>query len=256
MSFKNKTIIITGGAQGIGGSCTTIFHREKGNVVILDVDETAGKALSERLGDRAIFIKCNVSQESEVKSAMEQAIARFGSLDVLVNNAGILRYASVTDTTEEEWDLMMDINLKGFFLCAKHALPHMMEKGDGVVINMSSAQAHTVQENVAAYCTTKTAVLGLTRSIAVDYAPQVRCVAICPGTVDTPMNRKAFQLSPDPEAVLQETKDMHVLKRIADPDEIGELVAFVASNKSPFITGQDIRIDGGLGIKTEGSKKN
>ncbi|MEX0929852.1 MAG: glucose 1-dehydrogenase [Balneolales bacterium] len=256
MSFENKTIVITGGAQGIGESCTRIFHRDHGQVVILDVDEAAGEELSRKLGDRALFIKCNVARESEVKNAMQQAVATFGSLDVLVNNAGILRYSTVTETTEEEWDLVMDVNLKGSFLCAKHAIPYMMEKGSGAVINMSSAQAFLVQEQVAAYCTTKTALIGLTRSIAVDYAPQVRSVAICPGTVDTPLNRKAFAMSPDPEAVLQECKDMHVLKRIAGADEIGELVAFVAGEKAPFITGQVIRIDGGLGIKAEGSKKN
>jgi len=255
MTFENKTVVITGGAQGIGESCTKIFHREKANVTILDVDEAAGKKLCEQLGDRALFIKCDVSNENEVVNAMQQTLEKFGGLDVLVNNAGILRYAAVTELSEEDWDAVMNINVKGAFLCAKHAIPHIMKKGAGTVINMSSAQAFIVQENVSAYCTSKTALLGLTRSIAVDYAPQIRCVAICPGTVDTPMNRKAFQLSPDPEAVLQECKDMHLLKRIAGTDEIGELVVFVASEKSPFITGQAIRIDGGLGVKVEGSKK-
>ncbi|MEX0686809.1 MAG: glucose 1-dehydrogenase [Balneolales bacterium] len=256
MSFKNKTIVITGGAQGIGESCARIFHREKGNVVILDIDQSSGNRLSEQLGERALFISCDVSNEAEVQDAMRQAVNEFGSLDILVNNAGILKYATVTELSVEDWDLVMSVNLKGSFLCAKHAIPYMMEQGDGVVINMSSVQAFLVQEKVSAYCTSKTALLGLTRSIAVDYAPQVRCVAICPGTVDTPLNRQAFQMSPDPEAVLQECKDMHLLKRIAGTDEIAELVAFVASGKAPFITGQAIRIDGGLGIKAEGSKKD
>lgn len=256
MSFEGKTVVITGGAEGIGAGCAKVFHRERANTVVLDVNEQTGNELCARLGDRARFIKCDVSKESEVQNAMKQAAGHFGSLDVLVNNAGILKYFSVTETSEEDWDNILGINLKGAFLCAKHALPYMMEAGAGVVVNMSSVQAYTTQEKVAAYVTSKSALIGLTRSIAIDYAPEVRCVAICPGGVDTPLNRKAFQESPDPKQVRQETIDLHLLKRMADPEEIGELVAFVASDKGSFITGQPIRIDGGVGAKVAGSKKD
>ncbi|MEX0769939.1 MAG: glucose 1-dehydrogenase [Balneolaceae bacterium] len=256
MLFENKTILVTGGAKGIGAGCVKVFHREQANVVILDMDEEAGQALREDLGERTLFVKCDVSKETDVRRAVEQAVEEFGGLDVLVNNAGILQYSTVTDTSEENWDRVMDINVKGAFFCAKHAIPHMQAGGSGVVVNMSSVQAFVTQENVAAYVTSKSALIGLTRSIAVDYAPEIRSVAICPGGVDTPLNREAFRQSPDPEAVRQETIDLHLVGRMADPEEIGELVAFVASRKGAFITGQPIRIDGGLGLKAEGSKKD
>ncbi|MFH5833991.1 SDR family NAD(P)-dependent oxidoreductase [Halalkalibaculum sp. DA384] len=256
MSFKNKTVVITGAAKGIGAGCAEVFYREEAQVVLLDIDEEAGIERSEQLGQRALFIQCDISREQQVADAMEQAASHFGGIDVLVNNAGILHYATVTETTEDQWDSLMNVNLKGAYLCSRHAIPYMQENGSGVVVNMSSVQAFVTQEKVAAYATSKAALIGLTRSIAVDYAPDIRSVAVCPGGVDTPLNRQAFQQSPDPEAVRQETIDIHLLKRMARQEEIGELVAFVASDKGSFITGQPIRIDGGIGLKVEGSKKD
>lgn len=254
MNFTGKTAVITGGAKGIGGACSRIFHREGANVVILDTD-LQGQTLAEELGSRSLFIQCDVSKAAQVREAMEKAVTAFGGIDILVNNAGIQRYSTVTETSEEEWDLVMNVNLKSAFLCAKHAIPSMLERGSGVVINVSSVQAFISQQTVAPYTTSKTAMLGLTRSIAVDYAPKIRCMAVCPGTIDTPMLRDAFQLSPDPDAVYQECVDMHLVKRIGTPEEVGELCAYLASDKAAFFTGQAIRIDGGLGITIAGSKK-
>jgi NAD(P)-dependent dehydrogenase (short-subunit alcohol dehydrogenase family) len=255
MQLQNKTAVITGGAKGIGGASSRIFHREGASVAILDWDADAGERLARELGDRALFIQCDVSKESQVQEAISKCIAAFGEIDILVNNAGIQRYSTITETSEEEWDLVMNVNLKSAFLCAKHAIPSMQRKGKGAVINVSSVQAFITQNNVAPYTTSKTAMLGLTRTIAVDYAPQIRAVAVCPGTVDTPMLRDAFQLSPDPGEVYRECVDMHLVKRIALPEEVGELIAYLASDKASFITGQAIRIDGGLGITIGGSKR-
>lgn len=254
MSFEGKTIVITGGAKGIGAGCVKVFHREKGQVVFLDVDEEAGFKLSEKLGERVLFIPCDISNEQQVSEAMKKAADHFGGIDVLVNNAGILHYATVTETTEKNWDALMNVNLKGAFLCAKHAIPYMQKAGAGVVVNMSSAQAFVVQEQVAAYATSKTALIGLTKSIAVDYAPNIRSIAICPGGVDTELNREAFQQSADPQRARRETIDIHLVKRMAKPEEIGEAAAFVASDKGSFITGQALRIDGGVGVRVAGSK--
>lgn len=255
MPFTNKTVIVTGGAKGIGEGCAAVFYRENANVAILDMDEKAGRTLVNQLGKRAYFVKCDVSKAGQVKDAMDKISERYGNIHFLVNNAGILKYASVTDTSEKEWDSVLDVNIKGAFLCAKYAIPHILDAGGGVVINMSSVQAFVAQNNVAAYVTSKSALIGLTRSIAVDYAPMVRSVAICPGGVDTPLNREAFRQSPDPEQVRQETVDLHLVGRMAEQNEIGELVAFVCSEKGSFINGQPLRIDGGLGIKVAGSKK-
>lgn len=256
MSFEGKTVVVTGGAKGIGAGCVKVFHREQAQVVILDVDEEAGSKIENQLGDRVLFLSCDISDEKQVAKAMKKAADHFGGIDVLVNNAGILHYATVTETTEQAWDSLMNVNLKGAFLCAKHAIPYMQKAGSGVVVNMSSVQAYVVQEKVAAYVTTKSALIGLTKSIAVDYAPNIRSVAICPGGVDSELNRDAFQQSADPEKALQETIDIHLVKRMAQPEEIGEMVAYVASKKGSFITGQALRIDGGIGLRVAGSKND
>lgn len=255
MSFENKVVVITGGAKGIGGSCSEIFRRDKAKVCILDVDEK-GQALADKLGEGTIFIKCDVSKGKEVVAAFEHIIKKMGDIDVLVNNAGIQTYGIVTKTTEEDWDRVINVNVKSAFLCAKQALPSMMKKGKGCIVNVSSVQAFISQNNVAGYTTSKTAMLGLTRSIAVDYAPNIRCVAVCPGTIDTPMLRSSFQLSPDPDEVYQECVEMHLPKRIGTSEEVAELIVYLASDKAGFITGQAFRIDGGLGISIGGSKRD
>jgi NAD(P)-dependent dehydrogenase (short-subunit alcohol dehydrogenase family) len=148
------------------------------------------------------------------------------------------------------------VNLKSMFLCAKYVIPLMLSHGRGVIINVASVQAFVSQRKVAAYTTAKTAVLGLTRSIAIDYAPHIRCVAVCPGTINTPMLQEAIALSPNPEDVLQECVDMHLTGRIGEPGEVAELIAFLCEERASFITGEAIRIDGGLGTFIGGSKRN
>ena len=252
---KKKHAIITGGAKGIGASSSRIFAREGYHVTIMDIDDKEGEKLAEELGEEVQFIRCDMGNEAMIIQSFAHSIKTFGEIDVLVNNAGIQRYGTVLSTTSEEWDEVMTVNLKSCFLCSKEAIKSMKKKGNGVVVNVSSVQAYISQDNVVAYTTAKTALLGFTRSIAVDYSPAIRSVAICPGTIDTPMLRSSIALSPNPEEILQECNDMHLMKRIGQPDEVGELIYFVASEKGSFITGQAIRVDGGLGIAAGGSKK-
>jgi len=252
MNFTNKTAIITGAAKGIGAACAKVFYEAGANVALLDV----AKDTSNINDKKWLFLNCDVSDEAEVKDAFEKINQHFASVDFLVNNAGIQRYGSVSETSTEEWDLVMSVNLKSYFLCAKYALPAIQKNNKGVVVNVASVQAFVSQQKVAAYTTAKTAILGLTRSIAVDYAPNIRCVAVCPGTIDTPMLRDSFALSPNPDEVLQECIDMHLTKRIGKPEEIAELVLYLCDDKASFITGQAIRIDGGLGITIQGSKRD
>ena len=251
-----KHAVITGGAKGIGESAVRIFIREDYRVTILDIDSEAGSKLSQALGEDVLFIKCDMANEEMIRDSFSKAIGHFGEISVLVNNVGIVIYGTVTTTTSEDWDLNMNINLKSYFLCSKEAIPSMQKIGKGVIINVSSAQAFISQSSVAAYTTGKTALLGLTRSIAVDYSPDIRCVAICPGTIDTPMLQSALKESPNPQAVLDECNEMHLLKRIGTADEVAELIVFAASDKGGFMTGQAIRVDGGIGIKVAGSKKD
>ena len=147
----------------------------------------------------------------------------------------------------------MNINLKSAFLCAKYAIPSMKQKGGGIVVNVASVQSFHSQQNVAPYTTSKAALLGLTRSIAVDFAPAIRSVAVCPGTVDTPMVRWTAEQTGDAEALYEEVADMHLSKRIAKPEEIAGMIAYLCSDEASFITGQAIRIDGGLGVLLGGT---
>ncbi len=255
MSFENVKVVVTGGAKGIGGACVKAFTEGGAKVCILDIDQ-AGQEFADTLGDDTFFIHCDVSKEDDVKTAFKKIEKKLGAVEVLVNNAGIQRYSTVTETSEEEWDLVMNVNLKSAFLCSKYAIPMMVNNKKGCVINVASVQSFISQKNVAPYTTSKTALLGLTRSIAVDYAPNIRSVAVCPGTVDTPMLRNSIQESPNPDEVLEECNEMHLVKRICSSEEVGELVTYLASDKAGFITGQAIRIDGGLGITIGGSKRD
>lgn len=252
MNKQHKTIVVTGGNKGIGAAVSALFLASGAKVAILDLDETCSLSESENL----YYQHCDVSDEPAVEQAIQAVYAHFGSIDVLVNNAGIQRYGTVTETSSALWDEVMRVNLRSYFLCCHYALPFMMKNDSGIIINVSSVQAFHSQPKVAAYTTAKTALLGLTRSIAVDYAPAIRCIAICPGTIDTPMLRDAILESPDPDAVMKECEDMHLLQRIGKPEEVAELIRFLCDDKAAFMTGQAIRIDGGLGIVIQGSKKD
>ena len=254
--MNKPVVVVTGGAKGIGGACAKLFHQRGWQVGILDVDKDQGSELSAQLGTGTLFVPCDVSKKDAVSEAFEKVIAEFGHISVLVHSAGVQRYSKVTDTTEEEWDFMMDVTVKSAFLCSKYAIPSMQQSGKGFIALVSSVQAFISQQNVAPYTTAKTALLGLNRSIAVDYGPQVRCVAVCPGTVDTPMFRSSINLSPDPQEVYDECVDMHLVKRIGQPEEVAELIYFLSGDQASFITGQAIRIDGGLGVSIGGSKRD
>lgn len=255
MQFDGQTAVVTGAAGGIGRATASGFHREGANVALIDVDE-AGADQAREFGDRGLFIRCDVSRAADVDAAFSAIVAQFGEIAVLVNNAGVLHYGTVTETSEQDWDRVLSINLKSAFLCARCAVPSMLRRGNGVVINLASVQSLLSQHGVAPYTTSKTAMLGLTRSIAIDYAPTVRCVAVCPGTVDTPMLHWALKQSPDPDDVLDEVRHMHPMGRVATPAEVAKLILFLASDRAGFITGGYIRIDGGLGLSIGGSKRS
>jgi NAD(P)-dependent dehydrogenase (short-subunit alcohol dehydrogenase family) len=255
--FENKCIVITGASKegGVGAATARLFHNEGARICMLDVDDQSGAALQRELGKAALFRQCDVSEEKSVREAFEVAMDSFGSIDILVNNAAVLGYTSVHLTSLEEWNRILSVNITGPFLCAKYAVPYMLEQKKGVIVNVGSAQSFMSQRNVAPYVVSKTALLGLTRSIAVDYTPYIRCNAVCPSTIDTPMLHWALEQSPDPEAMLRECVDMHLLKRIAKPEEIASLIAFLCSDDAANITGQAFRSDGGIGIMIEGSNE-
>jgi NAD(P)-dependent dehydrogenase (short-subunit alcohol dehydrogenase family) len=254
MNFQDKVAVITGGSSGVGLATAELLVKRGAKVAVLDWNDSGSQFVKDHAAE-ALFVKTDVSSEPEVIAAVAQTISRFGEIDCLVNNAAVLAYSTVTETTLEDWNRVIGVNLTGAFLVAKHCIPSMQRKGRGSIVNVASVQAFMSQEKVAPYVSSKTALLGLTRSIAVDYAPMIRCNAVCPGTIDTPMLHWAIGQSPDPQAIYNECVDMHLLKRIAQPQEIAELILFLASDLALNITGQAIRSDGGIGLKIDGSKQ-
>ncbi|MEZ5428986.1 MAG: SDR family oxidoreductase [Pyrinomonadaceae bacterium] len=250
MRFDGKAVVVTGGALGIGRAACEILAERGAAVSILDWDEDAGNDIRQKIADaggRSIFEKINVADFEAVSRAVENARRTFGRLDSLVVSAGIQRYGTALSTSEEEWNEVLDVNLKGAWNAARAAIPFLQEAGGGSIVNVSSVQALASQQNVLAYTISKHGLLGLTRSIAMDFArDNIRANAVCPGTVDTPMLRWAASLDPNPQSVYDACNAMHPLGRIAQPREIAEVIAFLAHQSSSFVTGAVWTVDGGL----------
>ncbi len=250
MRFDGKTVVVTGGALGIGRAACEIFAERGAAVSIVDRDEKAGRELCvaiERAGASAIFNQVDVSKFDEVVDAMQVTNAAFGRIDSLVVSAGIQRYGTAVSTPDGEWDEVLNVNLKGAWNAARAAIPFINSAGGGTIVNVSSVQALASQQNVLAYTVSKHGLIGLTRSMAMDFAhDNIRANAVCPGTVDTPMLEWAASLDPDPQSVYDACKAMHPLGRIAKPREIAEVIAFLAHESSSFVTGAVWTVDGGL----------
>jgi NAD(P)-dependent dehydrogenase (short-subunit alcohol dehydrogenase family) len=249
MRFDGKVIFVTGGALGIGRAACEIFAERGASVAIVDWDEAAGKELAsqfEEAGYPAMFHKVNVASFDEVQKAADATAEAFGRIDSLVVSAGIQRYGTAVSTDEAQWDEVMGVNLKGAWNAAKACIPHIQKQG-GSIVNVSSVQALASQQNVLAYTASKHGLIGLTRSMAMDFAKDgIRANAVCPGTVDTPMLKWAASLDPNPQSVYDACNAMHPIGRIAQPREIGEVVSFLAHESSSFVTGAVWTVDGGL----------
>ena len=248
--FDNKVVVVTGGANGIGEATTCKFAELGATVAILDRDEAAGRNLAERLtaaGKRARCYRCDMGSSAEVKEAIATVARDWGGMDVLVSNAGIQRYGNVVDTSEELWEEVMRVDLKGTFHLARHALPEVIQRGGGSLVVVSSVQGLAALSKSAAYVTAKHALLGLVRSIALDYAKHnIRANCVCPGTVDTPMMRRALAAVAEPQKLLGRLNQMHALGRIARAEEVANAIVFLASDWASFITGAALLVDGGM----------
>ena len=247
--LTGKRALITGAASGIGRATALLFAREGAAVAVVDVDEAGGQAVAQAIqdeGGRAVFVCCDVTQAEDCRRAVQRTVDEFGGLDILFNNAGIIRRASVIGTPEEEWDRVMAVNVKSIFLLSKYAIPVMAQAGGGAIVNTSSGWGLVGGRNAVSYCASKGAVVNMTRAMALDHGAQnIRVNCVCPGDTDTAMLRnEAQQLGHSEERFLMEAAD-RPLRRIGQPEDIAQAVLYLASAASAFVTGTILVVDGG-----------
>lgn len=248
MRLKDKVALITGASMGQGRAASLIFAKEGAKIIALDINEKSGNEtveLVKKEGGDAVFIQCDVASEKQVKNAIQKGISHFKKLNILYNNAGVLwrdKDFEVTRTTEENWDRVMNINLKGYVWVCKYGIPELIKQGGGSIINIGSISALLGYETAQdAYTCSKGAIISLTRSLAIVYAKyNIRTNVIHPGAIDTPM--QSIWDEETRKIIAEETP----LKRIGTPEDIAYCALFLASDESSFITGAEIVVDGGV----------
>jgi NAD(P)-dependent dehydrogenase (short-subunit alcohol dehydrogenase family) len=245
--FAGKVIVITGGGSGIGRGTALLFAREKAQVAVIDWNNSNGQEtvnLIQGAGGRGVFTKADVSNSTEVQHAVQAIVERWGRIDVLFANAAVQINRPLTETSEEDWEQMMAVNLKGAFLCCKHVIPVMRKQKQGCIVICSSGHAFQTYPNYTAYAATKGGLLAFMRAAALDCAPDgIRVNCIIPGATDTPLLRYHLNLSPEDERRILEKIP---LRRFATPEDIAKGVRFLASSDASYITGTWLSVDGGL----------
>lgn len=236
-----RVCIVTGGSQGIGEACARRFSREGAKVVIADIDDARGQALAAEL--KALYVHCDVGDKTQVDGLMDQAVRSHGRIDVLVSNAGIFKAADFLDVTEADFDAVLRVNLKGAFLCGQAAARRMVQSGGGSIVNMSSVNGFLAIPNIASYNVSKGGINQLTRVMALALADKnVRVNAVAPGTIATELAAKAVLTSEEAQRKIMSRTPM---KRLGEPMEIADAVAYLASEAASYITGEILVIDGG-----------
>ncbi|MFZ3385284.1 MAG: 3-oxoacyl-ACP reductase FabG [Candidatus Methanoperedens sp.] len=244
MRVKDKVVIITGGGSGIGRETGILFAREGSKVVVADVNEKAGTETVDTIkkaGGEAFFAILDVSNREQAKQVVKDTVAKYGRLDVLINNAGIIQDALVVKMTEEQWDKVININLKGPFNCIQAVVEQMISQGSGVILNISSIVALYGNVGQTNYAATKAGLVGMTKTLAKELGKKgIRVNAVAPGFIFTPMTAAM------PEKILEMMKEKTPLKRLGTPMDIANTLLFLASDDASFINGAVISVDGGL----------
>ncbi|MEN3186553.1 MAG: glucose 1-dehydrogenase [Atribacterota bacterium] len=249
LRLRDKVVIVTGASLGIGAETAFLFAQEGAFVVLLDLDEENGKSVLERIvssGGSAMFLKVDVSSETEVKSGIHSVVEKIGQIDVLINNAGIYRKGDVFSFSEDDFSRVVSVNVKGVLLCSKYAALAMKERNYGVIINVASEAGIVGIRNQIIYNLSKAAVISITKSCAVDLAPYgIRVSCVCPGTTFTPLVEKALSRERNPIAVRRELESGRPLNRLGTPLEIAAAILFLASDVVSYATGAVLSVDGG-----------
>jgi NAD(P)-dependent dehydrogenase (short-subunit alcohol dehydrogenase family) len=247
--LKGKIAIITGAARGIGATTARFFVNEGATVAIFDMKEDQGQALADELNGgakRALFCRCDVTNSAEIEQAVQKVVEELGLPTVLFNNAGIAIVGGIEELTEEEWDRQYAVNVKSIFLVSRAVIPHMRAAGGGSIINMGSESAFVGFPMHPAYCSSKAAVVHLSRSMAVRYATEgIRVNSLCPGTIETELFREFLAAQSDPAAVEAEIKRLHPLG-IGQPEDIAWAAVYMASDESRYMTGTPLLVEGGI----------
>lgn len=244
MKLKDKVALITGSSRGIGKAIALKFAKE-GAKIIINYHDSEAKAIQvvdeiKKIGSDAIAIKCDVSQENEVKNMVEKSIKKFGKIDILVNNAGIVYDIPLFEKTLEQWKNTINTNLIGTYLCSKYAAANMQKNNSGVIVNISSTNGiNTYSPYSADYDASKAGIISLTKNLAMELAPNIRVNSIAPGWVNTDMNKDL------PKKFIKDEKEKTFLKRFAEPQEIASVALFLVTENSSFINGSVIVVDGG-----------
>jgi NAD(P)-dependent dehydrogenase (short-subunit alcohol dehydrogenase family) len=248
--LAGKVALVTGGASGIGRASCVLFASEGAAVIVADlpgapIDDTL--AAIRQAGGRAIAAEGDVRSATDTQRMLATAVAEFGGIDVLFNNAGVEFVSSVEDLPEDKWDLVVDTNLKGIYLMSKAAIPHLIRRGGGSIVNTASQLGWVGVPRFSAYCASKGGVVNLTRAMALELAPhRIRVNALCPGAVETPLLLRQFEGGRSgPQGSLQSLADLHAMKRIAQPVELAYPALFLACDESSFMTGASLVVDGG-----------
>lgn len=254
MRVKDRVAIVTGAAMGIGAGIASVLAQEGARVVVADVN-AEGERTADRLrraGGEAIFVKTDVADEAQIRRMVDQALAEYGKLNILVNNAGIGVYTPVHETALQDWERCLRVNLTGPFLCAKYALPYLKAAGSGSIVNIASVHAYQNVGGTAPYAASKGGLVALTRVMAIDYAKdKIRVNAICPGWVFTPLIEGIFRASGDFDGMKRQVEQRQLLGRLGTPEDIGRAVLYLASDDSSFVTGVSLFVDSGLTAQLE-----
>ena len=249
MRLKDKVAIVTGSSKGIGEGIARVFSQEGAKVVVVCRTEDAGKKMAEELRDskgRAIFIKTDVTSSESIRNMINTIIKTFGKLNILVNNAGYHISKNVEETSEQEWEFIINTNLRSTFLCSKYAIPHL-RKTKGNIINISSMVGLVGQPNAGAYSATKGGQIAMSKGMAIDFAPDgIRVNVICPGWIQTPLVEDWFSQQKDPAVARKYIFGQHPLGRIGTIEECGKAALYLASDDAAFVTGITLNIDGGI----------
>lgn len=250
--MSNKVMIVSGGASGLGLAAAVKFAKNGYDITIVDIDEEKGKKAEQKikdLGQDAIFCNCDISKKDQVQKAAEATKEKFGRADVLINNAGLEIRGSILQCTEEDWDRTYDTNLKGIYYMSNAFIPTIIEQGGGSVINTGSILGYRTVGERAAYSSSKGAIDTLTQTMAFDLAEKnIRVNCVAPGAIDTPLLRGSINDSPDPEETENYLNSKSVLNRMGKPEEVANVMYFLASDEASFVTGATYFVDGGWSI--------